>query len=118
MGNGGVRGWTGDRGGYRDARDEPGSGLPGPAMPAAFARLATVAADEAGFDGVAPDACLVNRHVPGMRLSLHQDRAERDFDAPLVSAWLRLPAAFLFGGTARADQNSDERRVGKAGSRR
>src|SRR3546814_1585571 len=73
-------------------------------MPAAFARLATVAAAEAGFDGFAPDACLVNRYVPGARLSLHQDRDERDFDAPIVSVSLGLPATFLFGGTARADK--------------
>src|SRR3546814_13248241 len=70
----------------------PDSGLPWPAMPAAFARLATVAAAEAGFDGFAPDACLVNRYVPGARLSLHQDRDERDFDAPIVSVSLGLPA--------------------------
>src|SRR3546814_12084915 len=73
----GALGWTSDRRGYRYARDDPDSGLPWPAMPAAFARLATVAAAEAGFDGFAPDACLVNRYVPGARLSLHQDRDEQ-----------------------------------------
>src|SRR3546814_14634061 len=75
-------------------------------MPAAFARLATVAAAEAGFDGFAPDACLVNRYVPGARLSLHQDRDERDLDAPIVSVSLGLPATFLFGGPARADKSA------------
>src|SRR3546814_5560483 len=72
MSNCGALGWTSDRRGYRYARDDPDSGLPWPAMPAAFARLATVAAAEAGFDGFAPDACLVNRYVPGARLSLHR----------------------------------------------
>src|SRR3546814_354924 len=102
MSNCGALGWISDRRGYRYARDDPDSGLPWPAMPAAFERLAAAAAAEAGFDGFVPDACLVNRYVPGARLSLHQDRDERDFDAPIVSVSLGLPAPFLFAGTARA----------------
>src|SRR3546814_3526463 len=102
MSNCGALGWTSDRRGYRYARDDPDSGLPWPAMPAAFERLAAAAAAEAGFDGFVPDACLVNRYVPGARLSLHQARDERDFDAPIVSVSLGLPATFLFGGTGRA----------------
>ena len=39
--------------------------------------LAAQAAAEAGFDGFAPDACLVNRYEPGARLTLHQDKNER-----------------------------------------
>ena len=42
--------------------------------------------------------------MPGARLSLHQDRDERDFDAPIVSVSLGLPAVFLFGGHARTDR--------------
>jgi len=52
----------------------------------------------AGFDGFAPDACLINRYEPATRLSLHQDKNERDFEAPIVSVSLGLPAVFLFGG--------------------
>lgn len=104
MSNCGTLGWTSDRRGYRYTRDDPDSGRPWPAMPAAFGELATAAAAEAGFDGFVPDACLVNRYVPGARLSLHQDRDERDFDAPIVSVSLGLPATFLFGGPARADK--------------
>jgi alkylated DNA repair protein (DNA oxidative demethylase) len=51
-----------------------------------------------------PDACLVNRYDPGARLTLHQDRDERDFSAPIVSVSLGLPAVFLFGGERRADR--------------
>ena len=47
-----------------------------------FADLATRAAAAAGFPGFVPDACLINRYEPGARLSLHQDRNERDFAAP------------------------------------
>ena len=40
----------------------------------------------------------INRYVPGARLTLHQDKNERDFDAPIVSVSLGMPAIFLFGG--------------------
>jgi alkylated DNA repair protein (DNA oxidative demethylase) len=73
-------------------------------MPSVFLELAREAAAEAGFAGFVPDACLVNRYLPGARLSLHQDRNERDFSAPIVSVSLGLPAVFLFGGDARTDR--------------
>ena len=102
MTNCGALGWVSDAGGYRyDARD-PESGRPWPPMPAAFVDLATCAAAHAAFRDFAPDACLVNRYDPGARLTLHQDRNERDFDAPIVSVSLGLPAVFLFGGHKRA----------------
>jgi len=73
-------------------------------MPEVFADLAARAAGAAGFDRFAPDACLVNRYEPGARLALHQDRDERDFDAPIVSVSLGVPATFLWGGTARSER--------------
>ena len=56
-------------------RDRPARAAgPGRAMPAAFARARRARPrPQAGFDGFAPDACLVNRYEPGTRLSLHQD---------------------------------------------
>ena len=101
MTNCGVAGWVTDRTGYRYAPIDPQTGKPWPAMPAVFGRLATDAAAEAGYPGFAPDACLVNRYEPGARLSLHQDRDEADYGAPIVSVSLGLPAVFLFGGTQR-----------------
>ena len=103
MTNCGATGWVTDRTGYRYDRHDPESGRRWPAMPDAFADLAAQAAARAGFDGFAPDACLVNRYEPGTRLSLHQDRDERDFEAPIVSVSLGLPAVFLFGGLRRRD---------------
>ena len=50
-----------------------------------------------------PDACLINRYEPGARLSLHQDKNEREFAHPIVSVSLGLPATFLFGGLKRTD---------------
>ncbi|HEY9272048.1 DNA oxidative demethylase AlkB [Achromobacter sp.] len=104
--NCGQLGWTTDARGYRYARIDPLSGLPWPAMPEAFLRLAQAAAAEAGFPGFEPDACLVNRYEPGSRLSLHQDKNERDYGAPIVSVSLGMPAMFLFGGDQRTDKSS------------
>lgn len=104
MSNCGTLGWVSDRTGYRYDAVDPESGLRWPAMPATFLALARQAAAQAGFDGFEPDACLVNRYEPGARLSLHQDRNERDFDWPIVSVSLGLPAVFLFGGTRRSDR--------------
>ena len=59
---------------------------------------------EGGFPAFAPDACLLNRYEPGARLSLHQDKDENDFDAPIVSVSLGLPAVFLWGGRERSDR--------------
>ena len=103
MTNCGAVGWVSDRTGYRYDSHDPESGAPWPAMPDAFQRLAGEAASRAGFPGFAPDACLINRYEPGARLSLHQDRDERDFDAPIVSVSLGLAAVFLFGGLHRSD---------------
>jgi len=103
MTNCGALGWVTDRTGYRyDGRD-PESGRRWPAMPDVFAELASQAAAQSGFSGFAPDACLVNRYEPGTRLSLHQDKNERDFEAPIVSVSLGLPAVFLFGGLRRTE---------------
>ncbi|NGT13350.1 DNA oxidative demethylase AlkB [Achromobacter insolitus] len=104
--NCGQLGWTSDARGYRYTRTDPLSGQPWPAMPPAFMLLAQAAAAEAGFPGFEPDACLVNRYEPGSRLSLHQDRNERDYGAPIVSVSLGMPAMFLFGGEQRADKAS------------
>ncbi len=104
MTNCGEAGWVSDESGYRYVSNDPVSGDPWPKMPACFSRLANEAAVEAGFDGFEPDACLINRYEPGARLTLHQDRDERDFDAPIVSVSLGVPATFLFGGLKRSDR--------------
>jgi alkylated DNA repair protein (DNA oxidative demethylase) len=104
MTNCGDRGWITDRRGYRYDGEDPVSGKPWPAMPAAFRELAARAAAEGGFAGFVPDACLVNRYEPGARMSLHQDRDETDFSAPIVSVSLGLPAIFMFGGLKRPDK--------------
>ena len=111
MTNCGALGWTSSRMGYRYSPADPLSGQPWPPLPACFADLARRAAAEAGFDGFAPDACLINRYEPGTRLSLHQDRDESDLGAPIVSVSLGLPAVFLFGGLQRSDRTARYRLV-------
>ncbi len=100
----GTYGWTSDRSGYRYATADPITGAAWPPMPAAFTALARDASRAAGFGDFDPDACLINRYVPGARMSLHQDKNERDFAQPIVSVSLGLPAVFLFGGSARSDR--------------
>jgi alkylated DNA repair protein (DNA oxidative demethylase) len=104
MTNCGRVGWMTDRHGYRYAADDPETGKPWPDMPSSFRSLAEQAAAMAGFAGFAPDACLVNRYEPGAKMSLHQDKDEHDFSAPIVSVSLGLPATFLFGGLLRSDR--------------
>lgn len=98
----GALGWISDAQGYRYSPVRPDTGTPWPTMPDCFKALAARAAREVGFPAFEPDACLINRYVPGSRMGLHQDRDERDFSAPIVSVSLGLPAVFLFGGQARS----------------
>ncbi|HEX7790635.1 MAG TPA: DNA oxidative demethylase AlkB, partial [Afipia sp.] len=106
MTNCGRVGWVSDRTGYRYDAIDPESGKPWPQMPAVFAQIAEQAAAKADFANFHPDACLINRYEPGAKLSLHQDKDELDFDAPIVSVSLGLPAVFLFGGLNRSDKTA------------
>ena len=65
--------------------------------------VAQAAAARLNFSPFAPDVCLINRYLPGTRLSLHQDRDENDRYSPIVSVSLGLPATFLWGGLRRSD---------------
>lgn len=104
MSNCGSWGWTSDRHGYRYVQQDPLSGNNWPAMPAAWLELAAQAAAATGYPGFVPDACLINQYLPGTKMSLHQDRDERDFAQPIVSVSLGLPVVFLFGGSKRSDK--------------
>ena len=103
MTNCGQVGWITDHHGYRYNAADPETGRAWPLLPEVFIDIAKRAASCAGFENYLPDSCLINRYVPGTRLSLHQDKNERDSTAPIVSVSLGLPAVFLFGGAKRAD---------------
>ncbi|WP_168232634.1 DNA oxidative demethylase AlkB [Pseudomonas veronii] len=100
----GELGWNTDANGYRYSALDPRNQQPWPALPDAMRQLAVQAAAQAGFNDFVPDACLINRYVPGAKMSLHQDKNERRYSAPVVSVSLGLPAIFLFGGHERSDK--------------
>ena len=104
MTNCGSFGWVTDRAGYRYDPNDPETGTSWPAMPPSLRALAGEAAVAAGFEEFSPEVCLINRYAPGARMSLHQDKDEHDFGAPIVSVSLGLPAIFLFGGLKRSDK--------------
>ena len=102
MTNCGKVGWVSDRRGYRYSELDPLSMKPWPAMPEAFKKLARRAAALAGFADFEPDACLINRYAPGLQMGAHQDRNEQDYDQPIVSVSLGIPARFFVLGPERA----------------
>lgn len=103
MTNCGDCGWVSDRRGYRYESNDPVTGKRWASIPESFRSLARDSAAAVGFTGFDPDACLVNRYVPGAKMALHQDRDERDISQPIVSASLGLPITFMFGGPLRSD---------------
>ncbi len=104
MTNAGTLGWVSDRRGYRYEQCDPLSDQPWPAMPPLLRDLARDAAAAGGYGDFAPDACLINRYAPRTRLTLHQDRDEGNYDWPIVSVSLGLPATFLWGGKERSSR--------------
>ncbi|HTV74674.1 MAG TPA: DNA oxidative demethylase AlkB [Candidatus Acidoferrales bacterium] len=104
MTNCGDVGWVTDRTGYRYDANDPLTNRPWPPMPAVIGDLAQRAAQAAGFAGFTPDACLINRYAPRSRLSLHQDKNERDVSMPIVSVSLGVKCMFLWGGQSRSDR--------------
>jgi len=106
MTNCGSYGWIADRSGYRYDAKDPLTGKHWPEMPESFLQLAKDAAAAAGFKNFVSDVCLVNQYEPGAKLSLHQDKDELDFNQPIVSVSLGVPAIFLFGGLMRKDKST------------
>ncbi len=104
MTNCGAYGWTSSVRGYRYAERDPTTDAAWPAIPPVMLELARSAAAAAEFAELTPDACLVNRYEPGARLTLHQDKDERDWRHPIVSVSLGVPAVFLFGGLKRSER--------------
>ncbi len=98
MTNMGSLGWVTDKtGGYRYQATHPVTGNPWPPMPEVLLKLWAEVADYKGT----PEACLVNFCNTDAKMGLHQDRDEKDFDAPVVSISLGDTALFRWGGTTR-----------------
>lgn len=105
MTNLGAVGWFTDRDGYRYVERHPVTGTPWPPMPAALIQLWNRYGDPAR----PPDACLVNLYHEGAKMSLHQDKDEADFTAPVVSVSLGDTAVFRLGGLKRGDPTTSLR---------
>ncbi|WP_262690222.1 DNA oxidative demethylase AlkB [Kordiimonas aestuarii] len=101
MTNCGQYGWVSAPSGYRYDSTDPTTGNPWPDMPEPFMALAKNAAAAAGYDGFAPDVCLINRYGVGTRLSPHIDQDEAEKSWPIVSVSIGIPAIFQLFGSAR-----------------
>ena len=101
MTNCGALGWVTDKAnGYRYQAMHPVTGQPWPQIPA---ELMAVWEQYAGYSEP-PEACLVNFYDADAKMGLHQDRDEKDFDAPVLSVSLGDACLFRVGGTKRADK--------------
>ncbi|GEO86558.1 alkylated DNA repair dioxygenase [Ciceribacter naphthalenivorans] len=100
MTNCGPLGWVTDKErGYRYQSTHPVTGKPWPAIPAMLLNIW----DRVSGCDKRPEACLVNFYDDSARMSLHQDRDEKDFEAPVVSVSLGNTCLFRVGGTSRKD---------------
>jgi alkylated DNA repair protein (DNA oxidative demethylase) len=100
MTNCGPLGWVTDKErGYRYQPTHPVTGRPWPVIPAMLLDIWTrVSGSEKP-----PEACLVNFYDDDARMGLHQDRDEKDLEAPVVSVSLGNACLFRIGGTNRKD---------------
>lgn len=100
MTNCGSLGWVTDKErGYRYQATHPVTGKPWPPIPDMLLEIW----DKVSGCSRAPEACLVNFYDDSARMGLHQDRDEKDFDAPVLSVSLGNACLFRVGGTNRKD---------------
>lgn len=99
MSNCGELGWVSDIKGYRYQEVHPETGRPWPPIPDMLLKLWEEVADYP----LPPQACLINWYEPSAKMGLHQDKDEKDFDAPVVSVSLGDTAVFRIGGLNRKD---------------
>ena len=100
--NCGAYGWVSDARGYRYEAIDPITNKPWPEMPTQFHQLAEDAAALAGFEKFDSNACLINHYQIGDKLGSHQDKDEGEFDSPIVSISIGLPATFQIFGKTRS----------------
>lgn len=100
MTNCGPLGWVTDKErGYRYQPIHPVTGRPWPAIPAMLLDIW----NRVSGSEKPPEACLVNFYDDDARMGLHQDRDEKDLEAPVVSVSLGNACLFRIGGTNRKD---------------
>jgi alkylated DNA repair protein (DNA oxidative demethylase) len=99
MSNCGPLGWITDEAGYRYEPNHPITKQAWPPMP----DVLIAAWNELGGYRYPPQACLINFYGEAAKMGLHQDRDEKDFDAPVVSLSLGDSCLFRIGGPKRGD---------------
>lgn len=97
MTNIGALGWVSDRDGYRYQSVHPETGRNWPPMPDV---IEDVWREVSNYPH-RPEACLVNFYGEGAKMGLHQDKDEKNFDAPVVSISLGDTAVFRIGSAER-----------------
>jgi len=101
MTNCGSLGWVTDQErGYRYQSTHPVTGKPWPPIPP---DLIAIWNETSGTD-IQPEACLVNYYGPDAKMGLHQDKDEREIQAPVVSISLGDACLFRVGGVRREER--------------
>lgn len=99
MTNCGSLGWVSDSTGYRYQAFHPETARPWPPIP----RIALKAWEQLSGYAHPPEACLSNFYTSSAKMGLHQDRDEKDFDAPVVSLSLGDTCVFRIGGQRKEE---------------
>lgn len=99
MSNCGALGWVSDKSGYRYQPTHPETGAAWPEIPKSLLELWSEHTDYPA----PPEACLINYYQRTAKMGLHQDKDEKDFEAPVLSISLGDDARFRLGGHKRAD---------------
>lgn len=98
MTNCGELGWVTDKEkGYRYQTTHPETGNSWPNIPQQLLALWT----EFSNYPLAPQACLINFYEASAKMGLHQDRDEKDFNAPVLSISLGDSCLFRVGTNER-----------------
>ncbi|EAT13915.1 hypothetical protein HF888_10770 [Bermanella marisrubri] len=99
--NCGEYGWIAQPSGYGYSRNDPESGQSWPAMPDTIRTISDDVIAHLNLPKYSPDACLINRYDIGTSMGRHQDKDEANFDYPIISVSLGLPAIFQVVGPKR-----------------
>jgi DNA oxidative demethylase len=100
MTNCGSLGWMSDKTGYRYQPLHPETNEPWPAIP----HILLEAWKKITNYPLEPEACLINFSTTSAKMGLHQDKDEKDFNAPVLSLSLGDTGLFRIGGEARSDK--------------
>lgn len=103
MTNCGKLGWVTDKeNGYRYQATHPKTQEHWPQIPPSIMKIW----EEISNHPYEPHACLINFYDEAAKMGLHQDKDEKDFDAPVVSISLGDTCLFRLGETTRSGKTT------------